>query len=228
LNGLQLLERLIENGDATTIVQLGERTGADRMAADLWQADAQVRSEFDRVEALSAYLRSLAAGQVADARRAIDDPTRVPQLSTFPTAAAALHAMTASAAPTVSPRVPLATVPHPPSMRGTTATPPSPAPPVPAAPRRAASPATLTLEEAGRMLRLGRVEDLPRTSRLREVFRQRGLLVDADSPDWQLDRAAVDRLAAQPAQCDAMFLHLLQSTPSLCFAGGGGDLQFRS
>jgi len=220
MTGLRMLEQLVANGDPGTILELGDRAGAERLAADLFRGDAALRTEFGTVAPLAAYLRSLAAGQVGDARRALEESGRARQLSALPTPAAALHALT-----TAAPRT--ATTTAAPAAAATTPSTPAPAPaalsappaPVPAAARRAAPPAT-TLEDAARLLRLGPIEDLPRTPRLRDALRLAGLLQDPDSPtDWRLDRGAVERLAADSDRCDALFLAVLRATPSACVVG---------
>ena len=219
---LELMERLVANGDPATILELAAPAGAARFAARVFAEDPAATAEFQSADVLAAYLRSLAVGQVSDARRAQQDPARGPRLATLHTPAARLHALAAgyrqpgtSAPRSAAPAAKLADAPR-------SRTPP----PVATLPTEPSAAVRLSLTDAG--ARFGMPLDrLTMNARVRAVLADHDLDPRGAGDALTLDGRAVARLVDNREAVEAFLLRLTRAVPSLGYVGSGAAVALR-
>lgn len=85
---LDVVERLVHNGDATTIEQCCSPAGIE-LAATVLAADDTARRDFGKVTAIAAYLAGLARPQLRAAQRVLERPDNPPAVPL--TVAAVVH-----------------------------------------------------------------------------------------------------------------------------------------
>jgi hypothetical protein len=71
VNALELVERLLGNGDPETVLALADRDSALRLADRILATDPAAAQEFGDAVTLSGYLRAIALPMVFDARRTL-------------------------------------------------------------------------------------------------------------------------------------------------------------
>ncbi len=217
--------RLIECGDAETIVRCCSPAGLELAAAVLADDDS-ARRDFGTPTVLAAYLRSLAQPQERAARRALAEPDRPPAVPL--TVAAVVHGAIAEQrrqppAPPVEVRAssPPAAAPN--------REPEQVAPPVKLAtlPAKTGTTSRLSLAAASSSLGLPPLDALPLTANVVAALRDCGLDPRTEGRDVTLDARAVERIAADSEAANALLLRLCGSVRSLCHVGGGGEVAFR-
>lgn len=215
---LASIQQLAANGDPETILELAAPPGAAALAARVFREDRKAAADFTCEAVLAAFLRSLAAGQEADARRALAEPTRAPRKSLLPTPAAALHGATADARRTSRASAKTQCEPNlvghvesrPPSVALTTQSP---------MPHHHRAPARIGLAEAGTRLQL-RLDRLPAEGVV-SALTETGLDPVRDGGEITLDATALDRLAADADAVGRLALRLCRAVPRLGYVGGG-------
>jgi hypothetical protein len=219
MSPLLAIEMLVANGDPATILELAAPHGAAQFAARILAEDPAAASEFDNEDVLAAYLRSLAVGQVDDARRAQQNPRRAPRLGAMPTPAAELHALTAEHRPSGRSDAPRAASAA--KLTDTTRSRTVPtALPAPSAAVR------LSLSDAGARFGMP-LHRLPMNDRVRAALADHELDPRGPGDALTLDGRAVARLVDNREAGEAFVLRLTRAVPSLGYVGSGATVTFR-
>jgi hypothetical protein len=219
------VERLVRNGDATTIVQCCSPAGLE-LAATVLAADDTARRDFGTATAIAAYLAGLARPQLRAARRVLERPDDPPAMPL--TVAAIVHGAVAQQR-----RQPPHPAAAPAEVCAATRPATAPAPDVQtvataklAAPTARAdnSARRLTLAEAGTLLGM-RLDTLPLTQSLASALADFGFDPRrSDAREVTLDGEHVARVARSRENLDALAQRIVGSVRSLCHVGGGGEV----
>jgi hypothetical protein len=222
------VERLIRNGDASTIVRCCSPAGLE-LAAAVLDADDMARRDFGTATAIAAYLRGLAQPQERAARRALAEPDRPPTVPL--NVAGVVHGAIADARrnPPPSPAIPPVDVRASMPPASTPARPPEPiAPPVQlsATPKTETAPARLSMAQAGERLGLP-MHRLPATRGVVEALRDAGLNPSiVNGIDIELNAGDVNRVARDREAQERLLLRLANTVREFGYVDSGHEVRF--
>lgn len=227
---LNEVERLIDNGDAETIVRCCTLGASLELAKAVHAADDSARRDFGTPTAIAAYLRGLAQPQERAARRVLAEPDRPPAVPL--NVAGVVHGGVA-----VQRQRPSGSPPWPVAIGATTTTQAPRAsarePQGPAHAVRLATPkeigtasARLSMLQAGERLGMP-MHRLPATRGVFEALRDAGLHPSIlNGIDIDLNAADVDRVARDREAQEWLLLRLTKTVRAFGYIDSGREVHF--